>query len=241
MAVAAARRSSDRDEHRLGALHPVGQVGRERQPSALGIRLDQRLQTRLPDRHPAGIEPVDLVLVLVDAADSMTEVGKTRAGDEPHIAGADHRDTHAYSQLLKWRALAAVSSQGQCVVNCCRIAHCVNQPGFAVEECTGLERRILTRNEALGVKIAVILDNSFVNYLGGSAWNHQGDLVPIDGAREDHIRVNNDRNATEPERLVDPKTVILTAPWTQNIGHSPEVVGEGIPFRRGAVEPARIA
>ena len=95
MAVAAARRRPDRDEHGLGALDALREIGREAQPPALGIGLDQRFQPRLPDRHAPGVEPVDLGRVLVDAADLMAEIGKAGAGNEPDIAGADHRDAHA--------------------------------------------------------------------------------------------------------------------------------------------------
>ena len=74
----------------------VGQIGGEGQPPALGIGLDQRLEPRLPDRHPAGVQAVDLGLVLVDAGHVMAEIGEAGAGHEPDIAGADHRDAHAY-------------------------------------------------------------------------------------------------------------------------------------------------
>ena len=41
-----------------------GKIGREGQPPALGIGLDQRLEPRLPDRHHAGVQPVDLAASL---------------------------------------------------------------------------------------------------------------------------------------------------------------------------------
>jgi hypothetical protein len=76
----------------------------------LGIRFNQRFQARLPDRHDAILEPLDLACILVDAGDLMTEIGKARAGDESHIAGADHRNAH--SSLLRgmgWRVLDGTS------------------------------------------------------------------------------------------------------------------------------------
>ena len=113
MAVAAPRRSSNGDEHRLGVLYPVGEIGGEGQPAALRIGLDQRLQPRLPDRHLAGVQAVDLRLVLVDAANAVSEIGKARAGHEPHIAGADHRDTHAFSLVVYERPLAGTDDNAQ--------------------------------------------------------------------------------------------------------------------------------
>ncbi len=98
MAIAAPRRRADRDEHRLGSLHSLGEVGREVEPAALDIGLDQRLEPRLPDRHLAGIEAVDLVLVLVDAGHMVAEIGEAGARHEPDIAGADHRDAHVLSR-----------------------------------------------------------------------------------------------------------------------------------------------
>ena len=101
VAVAAPRRSPDRDEDRFRALDALGEIGREAQAAALGIGLDQRLETRLPDRHDAVLQRIDLARILVDAADFVTEIGKARAGDEPHIAGADHRNAHS-SLLRGW-------------------------------------------------------------------------------------------------------------------------------------------
>ena len=65
------------------------------QPAALGVRLYEALEARLPDRHLAVVEAVDLGFVLVDAADLMAEVGKAGARNEPDITSADHRDTHS--------------------------------------------------------------------------------------------------------------------------------------------------
>ncbi len=97
MAVAAPRRGADRDEHGFRILDPARQVGGKGQPAALRIGLDQSLEPRLPDRHQPRVEAVDLARILVDAADLVAEIGKARARDEPHIAGADHRDAHAVS------------------------------------------------------------------------------------------------------------------------------------------------
>ena len=95
MPVAAPGRRADRDEHGFGTLDPFREVGGEAQPAALGIRLDQRLEPRLPDRHAPLVQPVDLARILVDAAHLVPEIGEAGAGNQPHITRADHRDTHS--------------------------------------------------------------------------------------------------------------------------------------------------
>src|SRR5207245_1484652 len=56
------------------------------------------LQAGLVDRQVAAGKRRDLVRVLVDADDVMTEIGKAGPGDEADIAGADHGDAHGRSK-----------------------------------------------------------------------------------------------------------------------------------------------
>src|SRR6185369_4743476 len=108
MTVPATRGRSNGNENRLRAFHAFDQVGGEGQPLAFGVRLDERLETRLPDRHLAGIQSVDLARILVDTADLVTEVGEARAGDQSDITRADHCDTHsAVPRSIGGWALAA--------------------------------------------------------------------------------------------------------------------------------------
>src|SRR3954453_4080193 len=97
MTIAAPSRSADCDEHRLRAFHASNEVLGKGQPTMVDVELHDRFQPRLPDRHFAGVEAVDLGAVLIDAADAVAKVGEARARYEPHIAGADHRDTHGNS------------------------------------------------------------------------------------------------------------------------------------------------
>ena len=96
MAVAAARRRADRDEHRLGLGDARGLAG-EFEPALPHIGLDQIGEPRLEDRDFAAIERRDLAGILVDAGDLMAEIGKAGAGNEPDIAGADHGHAHSHS------------------------------------------------------------------------------------------------------------------------------------------------
>ena len=110
MAVAAPRRRADRDEHRLGPFDPCGEVGGEAQAAALDIGFDQRVQARLPDRHPAILEGIDLVRILVDAAHLMAEIGEAGARHEADIASPDHRDAHYILQSASYPASGHVDS-----------------------------------------------------------------------------------------------------------------------------------
>ena len=86
MAVAAPRGRADRDEHRLGAAHGLGQVGvKDSRPSRTFLATRSR-QARLEDRHLAAVERVDLGRVLVDAADVVAEIGKAGPGHQTDIA-----------------------------------------------------------------------------------------------------------------------------------------------------------
>src|SRR6185437_5790027 len=114
MAVAAPSRRADGDEHRVGVADILAELGGEGEAAALDIGLDDRFEARFPDRHHAGVEAVDLRRILVDAADTMAEVGKAGARDEAHITRADHRDAHAYSVTFRGsRLLAALCRDEQ--------------------------------------------------------------------------------------------------------------------------------
>ena len=96
MAVAAARRRADRDEHRLGVAD-ARRLDGEFEPALAHIGFDQIGEARLEDRDFAAIERGHLAGILVDAGHLVTEVGKAGAGDEPDISGADHRHAHGVS------------------------------------------------------------------------------------------------------------------------------------------------
>src|SRR4029078_1459474 len=66
----------------------------------LDVGGDQRVQAGLEDRYLAAAQACDLVTILVDAGDLVAEIGKAGAGNQPHIARANHGDSHQYSLLL---------------------------------------------------------------------------------------------------------------------------------------------
>ena len=94
VAVAAPRRRADRNEHRIGLGDRRGQIGREIEPAGLHVGGDQRIEAGLEDRDFAAAQRRDLVAILVDAGDVVAEIRKAGAGHQPHIARADHGDTH---------------------------------------------------------------------------------------------------------------------------------------------------
>ena len=61
---------------------------------ALTLDADQRVEPGLEDRDLAAAQGCDLVGVLVDAGDLVAEIGKAGAGNQPHIARADHGNAH---------------------------------------------------------------------------------------------------------------------------------------------------
>ena len=94
MPVAAPRRRSDRDEHRVGIAHRLLQRAFEGEPACLHVRGHELRQSGLEDRDDAARQRRDLVLVGIDANHLMPEIRKAGAGDEPDIACANHRHPH---------------------------------------------------------------------------------------------------------------------------------------------------
>jgi hypothetical protein len=94
MAIAAPRRRADGDEDDVGLADRAGKFGGEGEPARLDVLRHQRLEARFEDRDLAAVQRLDLRLGLVDAYDGVTEIGKTGAGYQAHIARTDHRDLH---------------------------------------------------------------------------------------------------------------------------------------------------
>ena len=61
---------------------------------ALHVGSHQRIEPGLEDRDFAAPQGCDLAGVLVHAGDLVAEIGKAGAGNQPHIARADHGDAH---------------------------------------------------------------------------------------------------------------------------------------------------
>ena len=98
MAVAAPRRGADRNEHRVGLRH------RRRQSVVKSSRPALTLEATSASRPGSkiGISPrcrPRSAGVLVDAGDVVTEIGKTGAGNKPHIARANHGNPHENNRL----------------------------------------------------------------------------------------------------------------------------------------------
>jgi hypothetical protein len=100
IAVAAARRRTHRDEDRVRLGHRRLGIGREEQPPLGDVAFDDRIETRLIDRHHAGLQPLDLSLVLVDARDDVSELGETHTRDQADVSRPNHHDSHGSRYLL---------------------------------------------------------------------------------------------------------------------------------------------
>ena len=96
MAIAAARRRADGNEHRLGAVHRGGEIAGERQPAGGDVVRDQLVQARLVDRHAPVAQGGELPGIGFHHRDVGAEFGEAGAGDQADIAAADHRNTHVY-------------------------------------------------------------------------------------------------------------------------------------------------
>ncbi len=77
MAIAAAGRCSDRDEHGVRIAHRRIQICIEIQAAVLCVVLDKSIKVRFEDRDFAILKCRNLGGVLVDACDLMTKVSKT--------------------------------------------------------------------------------------------------------------------------------------------------------------------
>ena len=100
MAIAAPRRRADRDEHGIGFGDRRGQVGGEIQPLGLDVGRHQRVEPGFEDRDFASPQRCDLAGILVDAGDLVTEIRKAGAGHQPHIARANHGNSHENNPCL---------------------------------------------------------------------------------------------------------------------------------------------
>ena len=93
LAIALGRRA-DGDEDDDGAADRVGEIGRERQAGIRHVARDHLFQARLVDRHAAGTQLGDLVVLVVHTDDLVAEVGEDGARDEADVAGSDDADVH---------------------------------------------------------------------------------------------------------------------------------------------------
>jgi len=93
MPVAAPRRRSDCDEDRLRPAHR-GEIVGKRQPVLPHIVHHEFGKARLVNRHFPGLQGGDPAGILVDAADLVSEIRETGAGDETDVTRTDHGDLH---------------------------------------------------------------------------------------------------------------------------------------------------
>src|SRR6266481_5244814 len=94
MAVAPARRRTDRNKDGFRVADSLGKRGRKCEPPLAQIAHDQVFQIALVDWHDAACERIDLRNVLVDAGHTVSEIGKTGARHQPDIATTDHLNAH---------------------------------------------------------------------------------------------------------------------------------------------------
>jgi hypothetical protein len=93
------------NEHDLGALDRVPDVGRKCQPALALIADDDRLEPGLVNRKLVRLEVLDFRRIDVGADDIIARLGETGTHDQTYISGADDGDLHARGPALgnTWR------------------------------------------------------------------------------------------------------------------------------------------
>ncbi len=109
-------RRADGDELERAMRNRRVDVGGEVQPPGGDVARDHRLEAGLVDRHAALIQDLDLARVDVEAQHVVADLGETGAGDEPDVAGPDHRDFHASTPSEALMAASAATGSGACVI-----------------------------------------------------------------------------------------------------------------------------
>src|SRR5690606_26674344 len=89
MTIAAPLGRADGEKYQVGGGGRWPQVGGERQPSRSHVPLHEVVEAGLVDRHLTAFQAFDTGMVLVDAGDSPSELGKAGRGDESYVAGAN--------------------------------------------------------------------------------------------------------------------------------------------------------
>ena len=94
MTIAAPRRRSDRDEYGIGLGDRLLEISGEIEPLCLDVGRHQRIEPGLENRHLAAAKGCDLARILVHAGDLVAEIRKAGARHQPHIARANHGNSH---------------------------------------------------------------------------------------------------------------------------------------------------
>ncbi len=66
-------------------VHPFLGVGREAQAARVDAALDERVQSRLVDRHLAALKHGGFAFIDIHAEHIIARVRQARAGDEAHV------------------------------------------------------------------------------------------------------------------------------------------------------------
>ena len=91
----------DADERHLGLGHRRGDVPCEAEATGRCRLGDELGKPCLEERHPAGAEGVDRVLVVVDADHPVPDPGQGAGRDQSDVARTDHRDVERHLFLLQ--------------------------------------------------------------------------------------------------------------------------------------------
>ncbi len=110
------RRRADGDELQRAVRDGAVDIGGELQPAGRHVAANHGFQSGLVDRHATLLQHVDLGSVDVEAQHVIADFGQARAGDQPDIAGTDHRDFHAAIPMDALMDASAATGSPACVI-----------------------------------------------------------------------------------------------------------------------------
>ena len=103
-------RGAHGDKLNLAKAGGGGHVSGEAQPAGGGVAADHVFQAGLVNRHAAALQQGDFGWIDIQAQHLIADFGQTRAGDQAHIAAANHRDFHCAPLACATSALMRCST-----------------------------------------------------------------------------------------------------------------------------------
>ena len=95
---------ADGDEDGIALAGGLGEVGGETD-AGVAVTLEELREVVLVDEGVAGLEGCDLVFVVIDADDGVTDLGEADGGDQADITRANNGDLNGFAHVLRQMVL----------------------------------------------------------------------------------------------------------------------------------------